>query len=183
MIKIADTFGDTASPYYLRGIEQTFTPIKSGGFADIYQGTFNGQAVALKKLHRFNARPDRTDLFQVCYRVKLTDLSAFKDASAGGVLSGTHDLETAQSSKHHAVPRSRSRDLYSSNNAGVPLDEAWKYSRSHAEYGRPAYLVLGTLQYSASCSLFTFVFDRFTRSRRGWYIFIMKALCMVTFVA
>ncbi|THH31342.1 hypothetical protein EUX98_g2850 [Antrodiella citrinella] len=55
----------------LRDVRREPNAISSGAFSDVYKGTWQGRAVAVKKLNRFNARPYNADAFQDAFSREL----------------------------------------------------------------------------------------------------------------
>lgn len=48
--------------------------VGTGGFADVFRGSWGGRQVAIKKLHRFNAQEELGDSYQVSDPLLLADL-------------------------------------------------------------------------------------------------------------
>ncbi|TCD66728.1 hypothetical protein EIP91_001021 [Steccherinum ochraceum] len=71
LASMTDTTGDLPATYSLQNIGRNPQPTGSGGFGEVYRGTWAGGQVAVKVLRRFNAHPEATDTYQRAFTREL----------------------------------------------------------------------------------------------------------------
>jgi hypothetical protein len=71
MLRLAESSHQLPSSLYVRGVDigTDRDPVSHGGFADIFQGQYNGRTVALKRLRV--CFPSESSVFKVDYSLQI----------------------------------------------------------------------------------------------------------------